>query len=156
MDRWVQDCSSSEVVTDGLSAENNQSNALASSIECGNYCQARDDFSLQDLLSYVASNSILSCGVQPIEGVDSTVDQNLTQDVKPLEGGCSFVIRLNELFNQFICFNTIVNPPLQGFRISVQNSVQSALSWFISLAVFSQCVLRIICQSGVYSGSLLL
>ena len=80
-------------------------------------------------------NSLLTSCVQPIEGVDSTLDRNSYQGVKPLEGVCSFVIRSNELFNQFNRFNTFVNYPLEGVRISAQNLVQSSSSWLNSLVV---------------------
>ena len=146
LDRWVQDCSSSEVLTDGLSATsgNGPVNALTSSInsfELGYYCQARDNYPDQDTLLDLASSSILSSGVQPVEGVGNLVLRNSTQEVKPLEGGCSVVNFSNELFNQINCFNSFVTSPLEGVQIVLNNSVQSALSWFNSLAViFTACV----------------
>ena len=88
-DRWLQDFSSSEVLTDGLAYKLGiiQSSDLASSInstEFGTYCQARDDYPVQEKMLGSASKSMLISGVQPIEGVGSTVDQNSTQGVRPL------------------------------------------------------------------------
>ena len=106
----------------------------------GDYCQARAIDPVQDTLFDFASNSSLPFGIQSVGGVNNSGVRDSSQELKSLEGGCSFAIGSYELFNQIICLKSFVISPLEGVKIIFQNSVQSALSWFNSFTVtFTAC-----------------
>ena len=76
LDCWVRDCSSSEVLSDGLFATSgdNPAKVLPSSInsiELVNHCRSRAFCPVQDTLLDSASNLILSNDIQSAEGFNN-------------------------------------------------------------------------------------
>ena len=104
LDRWVNDSSSSDLLSDSSPAKlmSKPFHALSTpivSIEFDNHCHVREFYPVKEVVLKSLVNSMLTDCAQPIEGVAFTADRISCQSVTPLEGVCSFGIRTNELIN---------------------------------------------------------